>query len=78
MGDPAGEDPRHVEEGMKRKCCFVGCSKDAEFVIYDQNDRRPDCCYSDACEEHVGALIGSVYPTEPKGPWVVIAIDAKE
>ena len=60
-----------------RECLFVGCSKIAEFEIYDSNERRPDCGATDACEEHVGALLGSLPPTQPIGPWTVITIRAE-
>lgn len=59
----------------KRTCCHVGCGKDAEFVIYDSNDRRPDMGFTDACTDHVGHLLGSVPPVEPKGPWSVVCIE---
>ena len=59
----------------KRECCFVGCGKPATFEIYDENERRPDCACTDACDDHVGRLLGSVPPTNPIGPWRVIAIE---
>jgi hypothetical protein len=58
----------------ERHCYHLGCGKNAAFEIYDNNERRPDCSFTDACEEHVGALLGSLPPTEPKGPWTVVAI----
>lgn len=65
---------RKGDQKMERKCCFTGCEKKAEFEIYDENERRPDIGEIDACEEHVGELLGSISPTEPTGPWRVIPI----
>lgn len=56
----------------KRKC--AGCDKDAEFEIHDEQEQRPGMGVTDACEEHIGMLLGSVPPTEPKGPWRIILI----
>jgi hypothetical protein len=45
-----------------RRCCFVGCGKDAEYELWavrSQGIAGPDP-YSDntdACEEHVGPLL---------------------
>ena len=41
-----------------RSCCFVGCDEHAEFEIIDIADPRPDAAFTDACEAHVGALLG--------------------
>lgn len=59
---------------MKRHCCYPGCGKRAEFEIYDSNDRRPDQG-TEACEDHLGHLVGGVPPVEPVGPWLVYPID---
>ena len=58
----------------KRICLKIGCEKTAEFEIWDETERRPDVGPADSCEEHVGTLLGSVPPTDPVGPWRVIAI----
>ncbi len=63
-----------TKEDSMRKCCYIGCKKNAEFEIYDENERRPDCGVTDACEDHIGALLGSLPPTEPKGPWCITVI----
>ena len=39
------------------ECCFIPCTKDAEFAIYGASSRPDDDTYS--CEEHVGAMLGS-------------------
>lgn len=57
-----------------RYCCFLGCPKPAEFEIWDENERRPDIGATDACEDHVGALLGSLPPVEPTGPWRVVVL----
>ncbi len=31
---------------------------------------------TDSCEDHLGVLIGSVPPTEPKGPWRIDLIES--
>jgi hypothetical protein len=56
---------------MDRYCCFPNCEKEAEFEIYDQNERRPDIGVTDSCQDHVGHLLGSVPPTESTGRWTV-------
>jgi hypothetical protein len=60
---------------MKRTCCFVDCPKDAEYEIHDQGERRPGVGATDSCKDHVGDLIGSVIPTKPTGPWIVVVVD---
>lgn len=61
-----------------RVCCHVGCNKPAVFEIYDNNDSRPDGSgITDACEDHVGTLLGSVPPVNPAGPWTVVSIVKK-
>lgn len=52
-------------------CSFKGCYKPAEFGIYDSNDHRPDSGPTFSCVDHVGHLLGSLPPVEPKGPWHV-------
>lgn len=54
-----------------RQCAAIGCDRPAEFEIYDQQERRPDVGFTDACEDHVGLLLGSVPPVLPVGPWSV-------
>ena len=61
-----------------RKCCQVGCGKDAVFSIFDSNEQRPDIGGTDACYDHVGALLGSTPPTEPTGPWTIYVIPQGE
>lgn len=63
---------------MDRRCCFIGCEKKAEFEILDENEIRHDCATTDSCEDHVGNLIGSIPPTEPRGPWIVNFIKEKD
>lgn len=59
---------------MTRQCCAIGCDDAAEFEIWDGNEQRPDVAPTDACERHVGFLLGSVPPTKPTGPWRVCCI----
>lgn len=62
-------------------CCYMmvegRCTEPAAFTIYDDNDRSPSQA-TESCEAHVGALLGSVPPVEPTGPWTVVALDEKE
>jgi len=59
---------------LNRPCCFPTCPDKAEFEIQDQGECRCDIAATDACEKHVGALIGSVPPTKPIGPLLIISI----
>jgi len=59
---------------MKNRCCAKGCEKYAEFEILDTNEKRPELGNTYACEDHVGALLGSVHPTTATGPWTVFFI----
>lgn len=61
---------------MKRHCCFIGCSKPAEFQITDEGETMIYDAMTDSCEDHLGVLIGSVPPTEPKGPWRIDLIES--
>ena len=58
---------------VRRSCFFVGCDKSPEFEIWDENENCPDIGPTDACIDHVGQLLGSVPPTEPKS-WRVVHI----
>jgi len=58
----------------KFDCGAIDCLKEAEFAIYDNLDRRPDSGFTYACEEHVGALLGSAPPVPPDGPWTVYSL----
>ena len=58
------------------KCCVPECLKDAEFAIYDENERRPGFGETFACEAHVGGLLGSTPPTPSRGPWRVFTVAA--
>jgi hypothetical protein len=65
---------------------MLGCEKEAEFSIYDQQEHRPGVGVTFACVEHVGALLGSVPQSEPMsncvtlrkdmghGPWTVYCL----
>lgn len=55
-------------------CCFDGCGQPAEFQVIDENEPRYDIAETHACAVHLGALIGSVEPTAPVGPWRVFPI----
>lgn len=54
---------------MESKCCFAGCGKKAEYVIWD--GKEPACDHkTEACVDHVGHLLSDsevpnqVYPIE--------------
>lgn len=55
------------------ECCFPGCNKGAEFQIIDQADGRLDASFVQACEEHVGVLLGHATDLPPAAPnvWTV-------
>ena len=55
----------------KLSCCFVGCNKEAEFLVIDTKEARYEYTETYSCEKHLGALIGSVEPTKPTGPWLI-------
>lgn len=68
----------------ERECCFIGCNGVADFIIRTVRDgggiAGPDlyCDETDACSDHLGALIGMqpgcVNPEEIF--WHVIALEA--
>lgn len=62
------------KRAVSRICCFLNCGQPSEFEIWDEGEQDPHMGGTDACEAHVGALIGSVPPTEPNGPWTVRCI----
>ena len=72
------DDERPATLETDSTCCCLECGKPAEFEIWDQNERRPDCGSTLACEQHVGVLLGSVPPTKPTGPWAVYAIEKEK
>lgn len=44
------------------QCCYIGtdrcCQKTAEYIIRDEADQDPAGSFTEACTEHVGALLG--------------------
>ena len=54
---------------MERKCCFIGCEKDAEYVIWDGKEPAYDH-ETESCIDHIGQLLSDsvvpnrVYPIE--------------
>lgn len=65
--------------GKKRdvpQCCNVGCLAPADFEVEDQGEERPDMRLTYSCELHLGAMVSSVPPTKPGGPWIVRCIAA--
>ena len=68
---PVDREVRHMGE---LKCCFGGCGRKADFRIIYKGDDRYDVAETHACETHVGALLGSVPPVSPNGPWDVSII----
>ena len=63
----------------KRACCSVGCTRSAEYEIYAEGKGLdPYCNITDACTEHLGALLGTFWPDFVKGlrakSWVVVPI----
>jgi len=55
----------------KQKCCYDGCDEDADFSVY-HTCGHPGCV-TDACEDHVGRLIGCISgsPSAERQPWRV-------
>ena len=49
--------PIHGER-QKQRCCYLHCEKDALFEIAECSRNDPDN-FTYACEEHVGALLGT-------------------
>lgn len=39
------------------QCCIMDCDKEADFEIYGESKHPDDA--TEACEDHVGALLGS-------------------
>jgi hypothetical protein len=44
--------------------------------VEDQGEERPDMRLTYSCELHLGAMVSSVPPTKPGGPWIVRCIAA--
>ena len=42
---------------MKPQCCYIPCDKEAEWSIVSGDARTPDEYGTEACTEHVGALL---------------------
>ena len=66
-------------EGDRRWCCHHDCEKDAEFEIYGVGEGLdPYSNVTDACEEHVGALLGIPVDEHERGlradHWRVVPI----
>ncbi len=55
-------------------CCHIPCGELAEFDIYGET--RPDDV-TQACEAHVGALLGSPVGALENRRWVVVALSSK-
>lgn len=51
----------------RNRCCFLNCGDLAAFVIYGEH---PDD-YTNACEDHVGALLGTPVGHPDNCRWVV-------
>ena len=59
-------------------CCKPGCDREADYEIVDTNEPRSPEAFTQACVDHVGALLGSLPPTKPTGPWSVYPLAALE
>lgn len=63
---------------MKQLCCFLSDNKErcdhvAEFTIYGGSGHPED--YTESCEAHVGALIGTpTWMEKENESWTVVAI----
>jgi hypothetical protein len=58
------------ETQERRLCAHPDCCKDAEYEIYDNNERDP--YYSlPSCAEHVGSMLYGEPPQDPPGPWTI-------
>ena len=53
------------------KCCHLECNKDAEFTIRAMGPGVDYFDITQACEQHVGSLLGSITET-PADHWVVL------
>lgn len=61
----------------KRHCCFDGCNTPAEFNIVRDPQGVDPYEGTDACETHVGALLG--YTSQPfTGGWHVEPIEGEQ
>jgi hypothetical protein len=58
------------------RCCLVGCEEAAEYEIIDKADPRPDAAFTQACEAHVGALLGHLpdLPDDAANEWTVVSL----
>ncbi len=58
-------------------CCVITCRKDAEFDIFGGSGHFEDT--TQACEDHVGSLLGSPDWLAPKDntQWTVVALETE-
>ena len=67
--------PKHPGAEGKPYCCELDCVKDAEFGIYGSSGHFEDV--TEACEEHVGALLGTpTWLANENDHWVIHPISA--
>ena len=59
------------------RCCHPECSAVAAFAITDEFDYDPGTCTTEACDSHVGALLGHATHVSKDVPdrWVVTALE---
>jgi hypothetical protein len=55
-------------------CCYVSitglpCPSLAEWLVYDEADCEPDAAGTEACTEHVGALLGRRPHLDQSAEW---------
>jgi hypothetical protein len=52
------------------KCCFIPCTGEAEWEIWDEQERDPYVANTQACTAHVGELLGpsAAYRVVPLPP----------
>ncbi len=66
--NPLAPDPK------KPHCCFPECPKDAEFSVHGSSNHFEDV--TEACENHVGALLGTAAWLEKENDhWVIHPIE---
>lgn len=56
-----------------RLCCANGCTTPAEFLVVNTTPGADPYDCTDACEDHVGTVLGSINDIEPT-EWKVVAL----
>jgi hypothetical protein len=56
-----------------RHCCEHDCTKEAQFEIINTTPGADPYDQTDACEDHVGQLLGSTNEV-PATTWAIVAL----